>query len=194
MLTESACMYYGGKYQRDKLRCADVLCLSDLCRLEKVTSMDVVADPLLVNAPVTPNQWPRFIVPLFLHSGIIHAVLLLAIQYYFGAKIERQAGFLRVFLIYFISGIGGYAVSGIFTPGHVGMGSDPAVFGLLAVTLVELFQAWQLVPNRKLQLARLLLIIIFALLVGTLPYVGVCVCLRGCLAWCTYPPPPDHTD
>jgi membrane associated rhomboid family serine protease len=171
MLTETACAFYGGTYKRDALRCADVLCLSELCQLEKVTSMDIVADAATPNVPKSPNQWPRFIVPLFLHSGIIHAVLLLGVQYYFGSKIERQAGFLRVFLIYFISGIGGFAVSGIFSPGNVGMGSDPAVFGLLAVTLVELFQAWQIVPNRHLQLIRLMLIIIVALLVGTLPYV-----------------------
>jgi membrane associated rhomboid family serine protease len=54
-----------------------------------------------------------------------------------------QAGFLRVFLIYFISGIGGYSVAGIFAPGQVAVGADPAVFGLIAVALVELFQAWQ---------------------------------------------------
>lgn len=47
-----------------------------------------------------------------------------------------------MFLIYFISGIGGYAVSGLFAPGQVALGADPAVYGLLGVLVVELFQTW----------------------------------------------------
>ncbi len=54
-----------------------------------------------------------------------------------------QAGFLRTMLIYVISGLGGNVVSGIFAPNRVGVGADPSVYGLLAVHLVELFQAWQ---------------------------------------------------
>jgi hypothetical protein len=49
-------------------------------------------------------------------------------------------------LIYFISGIGGYVISGIFIINQVTTGADPAVFGLLAVLLVELFQSWQVIP------------------------------------------------
>lgn len=43
--------------------------------------------------------------------GAIHAVLILAVQLYLGVRIERAAGFLRVALIYLISGVGGYLVS-----------------------------------------------------------------------------------
>lgn len=170
MLTRTACLYYGGEWHSDKLRCADVLCLTALCHMLKIGG-DIQTSTEFANEPKSPNQWFRFIFPLFIHAGIIHAVLLLAIQYYFGAKIERQAGFLRVFLIYFISGIGGYSVAGIFAPGHVAVGADPAVFGLIAVSLVELFQAWQIIPNPKTQLAKLLAFVVVALMVGTLPYV-----------------------
>lgn len=57
--------------------------------------------------------------------------------------VERHAGPFRTAIIYFISGIGGYYVAGIFSPNDVGMGADPAVYGFLGVHLVELFQAWQ---------------------------------------------------
>lgn len=39
------------------------------------------------------------------------------------------------------------------------------------MTLVELFQAWQIVPDRRTQLAKLLSLTVVALLVGTLPYI-----------------------
>ena len=46
-------------------------------------------------------------------------------------------------IIYLISGFGGYCISGIFASAEASVGSDPAVFGLLAVHIVELFQTWQ---------------------------------------------------
>lgn len=61
------------------------------------------------------------------HSGAIHALLALVIQYYVCKSIEKQAGFLRTLLIYFISGIGGYTISGNFAPEMVSLGADPAV-------------------------------------------------------------------
>jgi membrane associated rhomboid family serine protease len=74
-------------------------------------------------------------------------------------------------LIYIISGVGGYVVSGIFSPQTVSVGSNPAVYGLLGVMVVELFQAWQIIPNPMVQLFKLMSIIIISLLIGTLPYV-----------------------
>lgn len=51
-----------------------------------------------------------------------------------------------------------YAVSGIFAPTTVSVGADPAAFGLLGVQLVELFQAWQIVPDRRMALTKVLLL------------------------------------
>merc|ERR1712054_487470 len=117
------------------------------------------------------NQWFRLITSLFIFSGLISMAVLLFVQYYCGKMIEVQAGKLRTFLIYFISGIGGNLIGSIFAPDQVATGSDPAAFGLLAATMVELFQAWQIVPDRKAQLTKLLLLTIVALMVGTLPYI-----------------------
>ena len=48
-------------------------------------------------------------------------------------------------------------------------GATPAVFGLLAVTYVELFQSWQIVENAWLELIKLIAITAFMLAIGTLP-------------------------
>lgn len=54
---------------------------------------------------------------------------------------------------------------GIFAPGQANVGSDPAVFGLLAVLIVELFQSWQIVPNPWTEFAKLAFVILLALMV-----------------------------
>lgn len=82
-----------------------------------------------------------------------------------------QSGFFRMFLIYFISGIGGYIWSGIFAPSLIAMGADPAVYGLLGVMLVELFQSWQIVPKPGQELAKLGCFIFISLFIGTFPQI-----------------------
>ena len=112
------------------------------------TNLKVEADPEFPNQPADPDQWIRLIWPLFIHAGLIHVILAMLVQFFAGKQIERQAGALRTILIYFISGIGGYVVSGIFTPNRVAVGADPAIYGLVGVLLVELFQAWPVSQRR----------------------------------------------
>ena len=131
----------------------------------------ISSDPEHPNQLDNPNQWWRFIWALFMSAGVIHFVLCAIVQLYLGCQIERTAGWLRTMIIYFISGIGGYIVSGIFDSQGVGCGADPAIFGLLAVVTVELFQSWQVVPNKWRELLKILFIIIAAFVIGTLPFV-----------------------
>ena len=62
-------------------------------------------------------------------------------------------------------------VSAIFIPYGVNAGSSGAVFGLLGVLFVELFQFWQIVDRAWLELIKLLAFVVFLLALGTLPYV-----------------------
>lgn len=174
LMTQTQCVGQQGVWQQDKLLCSDTMCLNDLCSLqENIMSekAEIDINPANRNEPIDPNQWWRFILPLFIHSGVLHCLLAMMVQYYVCRGIEKQAGFLRTFLIYFISGVGGYTISGNFAPGSVSMGSDPGVYGMLGVMFVELFQAWQVVPKPGIQLLKLSLIIAVSLLVGTLPYI-----------------------
>lgn len=65
-------------------------------------------------------------------AGIVHFVLCVGVQWVIGRQIEKTAGWLRVLLVYFIAGIGGYLFSGMLAPEQANVGSDPAVVGLLA--------------------------------------------------------------
>jgi hypothetical protein len=51
---------------------------------------EIEADSTLRNVPKSPNQWFRFIVPLYLHAGLIHLVIILFIQLYAGCQIETE--------------------------------------------------------------------------------------------------------
>lgn len=77
---------------------------------------------------------------------------------------------MRMMLIFFFSGLGGYAIAGIFAPKQVAVGADPAIYGLLGVLLVELFQSWQIVPEPGKEFAKIGGITAFLLLLGTLPF------------------------
>lgn len=172
LVTSLECSYRGGIWHSTGQLCSLTMCLGDLCQMYQ-GDYPITADTSLPNQPATSNQyqWFRFILPLFVHAGVIQLFIILSIQLYAGCEIEKSAGFLRTLLIYFICGIGGYAISGIFIKSQVTTGADPAVYGLLAVLLVELFQSWQIVPNRWWEFSKLGGLILVLLMIGTLPYI-----------------------
>lgn len=55
-----------------------------------------------------PNQWFRFILPIFVHAGIVHLLLNMSFQINIGFQLEREIGWWRMCLIYMISGAGGF--------------------------------------------------------------------------------------
>lgn len=170
LLTKSQCDFRAGKYHEGQQLCSDVSCLQETCST-KVSGAPAVKPHPDDNELLDPNQWPRFIAPLFIHSGAIHFIIMIIAQLYLGTPIERSIGHLRIMLIYFISGIGGYLMSGLFDPYVVSVGSNPAVFGLLGVVLVELIQTWKVVPSAGWKLFRIVLVIIAAIVIGSLPFI-----------------------
>eukprot|EP00118_Oscarella_pearsei_P017384 m.171691 g.171691 ORF g.171691 m.171691 type:complete len:729 (+) comp39070_c1_seq4:1248-3434(+) len=166
LTSSDLCEFYEGKYHADEESCREVNCLSDVCSMGGLS-----ADVNNTYQPANPNQWWRFITPLVFHLGFIHLTLVVVFQLFVGWSIEKTAGWLRVFLIYFISGIGGYIISGIFIPYMPSAGGSPAAFGLLAVLVIELFQTWQIVQRKALELIKLTFIVVVFLMIGTLPYV-----------------------
>ncbi|UJR20339.1 hypothetical protein I4U23_023470 [Adineta vaga] len=90
-----------------------------------------------------PNQWYRFMFPIFLHTGLIHIILNLLTQLIIGTRIERKNGTLRVVLIYFISGVFGIVLDTNFAPnGFVTVGCSGSLFGLVALYLLNILYDW----------------------------------------------------
>lgn len=78
-----------------------------------------------------PDQWYRFILAIFLHSGVVQLVLVLLLQITIAVNVEKVAGCIRVGIIYLISGTGGYAVSTLFQRYTITCGASGACFGII---------------------------------------------------------------
>lgn len=130
LLTDTQCAKKGGNWDDFAMLCSDSMCLGSSCELRfdefVVSTIDAasVEEGGYKNEPSSSGQWWRFILPLFIHSGIAWLFMILYLQHWAGKQIETHAGSLRTALIYFISGIGGYGVSGIFSPSSVTLGAE----------------------------------------------------------------------
>jgi len=120
----------------------------------------------------TPNQWFRFITPIFLHAGFIHIILNMLAQLTISAQIEREMGSVGFLITYFAAGIFGNVLGGNFSlVGAPSLGASGAIFGTVAVTWVDLFAHWkyQYRPGRKL--AWMTVELLFGIAIGYIPYV-----------------------
>jgi len=156
--TEEYCEFFNGIWATDKQRCSDTPCLERRCGLAMVD-------------PNTPDQWYRFIIPIFLHGGILHYAGNMMFQLSIAVQVERAAGSLRMMLIYMIAGIGGNIVSAIFSPNVPTVGCNGALFGLLGVAYVDLIQSWRIVEHPWKKLGYTIMQSAVYLLVGTIPFI-----------------------
>ncbi|KAJ3572525.1 hypothetical protein NP233_g3032 [Leucocoprinus birnbaumii] len=119
-----------------------------------------------------PNQWFRFITPIFLHAGIVHILLNMLAQMTLSAQIEREMGSMGFLITYFAGGIFGNVLGGNFSlVGVPSVGASGAIFSSVAVTWVDLFAHWKYHyrPVRRLIFQTIELVIGVA--IGYIPYV-----------------------
>eukprot|EP00035_Acanthoeca_spectabilis_P004527 m.104688 g.104688 ORF g.104688 m.104688 type:complete len:730 (-) comp12614_c0_seq4:1134-3323(-) len=155
--TENWCELSGGVWSTLGTDCGNAQCLSAICgfTVEKNRA----------------DQWFRFIIPIFLHSGIIHYAVNMYLQLGLGSQIERTTGTLRMALIYMIAGIGGYVTSAVFSPNIPSVGASGSIFGLIGVAVVDLFQSWQVVEQPWSRAFTTLLHTAGYLMIGTMPFI-----------------------
>eukprot|EP00122_Pirum_gemmata_P010192 Pgem_evm1s9424 len=134
-------------------------CLNEVCQMGGLKDQE------------NPNQWWRYITPIFLHVGILHYFFNILMQLGVGVRIEIECGPVRFFLIFMISGIGGNIVSGIFSTYTPQVGSSGALYGLLAILCVELWQNWNYLYNPWTEFWKIFIMMFISLGIGTLPYV-----------------------
>lgn len=118
----------------------------------------------------TPNQWFRFITPIFLHTGIIHIVFNLFGQLAIAGKVERSIGVIRTVIIYFVSGIFGFILGGNFAPnGLARLGCSGSLFSMIALSFLDLFYNWSTTSYPKIQLVLHLADVVISFVLGLLP-------------------------
>lgn len=141
--------------------------LSDLCGFSGVPNPKAGGS---LNDKSAPNQWFRFIMPIFLHAGIIHIGFNMLLQLTLGREMELAIGPLRFALVYFSSGIFGFVLGGNFAAsGIASTGASGSLFGVLALTLLDLLYSWNehKSPGKELAFIGLDVVISFGL--GLLP-------------------------
>lgn len=116
------------------------------------------------------NQWYRPITAIFLHGGVIHFIMNMLFQVLTGYAMERDMGFIRMFFMYMLSGVGGFLFASVFAPSNVSVGCSGALLGLVAALLLDLINNWRLVANPKRTLAFLIIMIIVTFGIGLLPW------------------------
>lgn len=117
-----------------------------------------------------PNQWYRFITPIFLHGGLVHIGFNMLLQLTMGRDIELQIGTLRFLLVYFSAGIFGFVLGGNFAAnGLPSTGCSGSLFGIIALTLLDLFYTWKSRVSPVKDLAFILLDVVISFFLGLLP-------------------------
>lgn len=132
--------------------------------LEKMGALDV-------NKVVDHDQGWRLITCIWLHGGLFHLLANMLSLLVIGIRLEQEFGFIRIGLLYLISGFGGSLLSALFLQSNISVGASGAVFGLLGAMLSELITNWTIYANKLAALVTLVIIIAINLAVGILPHV-----------------------
>ncbi|ESQ40661.1 hypothetical protein EUTSA_v10014021mg [Eutrema salsugineum] len=113
----------------------------------------------------------RLLTCIWLHAGLIHLAANMLSLVFIGIRLEQQFGFVRIGVIYLLSGIGGSILSSLFIRNSISVGASGALFGLLGSMLSELLTNWTIYSNKIAALLTLLFVILINLALGILPHV-----------------------
>ena len=87
-------------------------------------------------APVAAGEWWRAITAGFLHSGLIHLGLNMAVLYMLGPPVEAALGRVRFTVLYFTALITSSLGALLLTPAAPTVGASGAIFGLMGAIVV----------------------------------------------------------
>ncbi len=130
------------------------------------------AGRLTVQGVLADGEFGRVIWAMFLHGDIGHIFNNMILLYFLGSMIEREIGHLPYLIAYFLSGIGGNALSlyyKVLTADLSGsIGASGAVFGLDGVLLAMVLFSGKKLSNASPQ--RVILMIAYSLYSGFTGY------------------------
>jgi membrane associated rhomboid family serine protease len=146
---------------------------SQLCTLSELCGFGGVPNPKYdgdKNQSPQPNQWFRFIIPMFMHAGLVHIGFNLLLQLTMGREMEKAIGSIRFFLVYVSAGIFGFVLGGNFAAtGISSTGASGSLFGVIALTLLDLLYSWKDRRSPVKDLMFILLDVIISFVLGLLP-------------------------
>ncbi|XP_031273606.1 RHOMBOID-like protein 1 [Pistacia vera] len=132
--------------------------------LEKMGAM------VIVKMTKQHQTW-RLLTCVWLHGGVFHLLTNMLSLLFIGIRLEQEFGFVRIGLLYVISGFGGSVMSALFLQQSISVGASGALFGLLGAMLSELIANWTIYANKFAAMLTLIFIIVVNLAMGILPHV-----------------------
>lgn len=108
---------------------------------------------------------------MFMHGGLVHFAVNMLSWYQIGMAMEEAYGTWRIVIIYFTSGVAGFAFGAQLEMLIPSVGASGSIFGVMAVVLIDLLLNFKLVTNRWTELRNLLIQIIFSLALGLFPLI-----------------------
>ena len=152
--------------------CPNATSNDQICPLSEVCGFGGVPNPVGNNfdQKPEPNQWFRFILPMFLHAGIIHIGFNMLLQMTLAKEMEQAIGSVRFFVVYVSAGIFGFVMGGNFAaPGIASTGASGSLFGIIALMLLDLLYSWKDRRNPVKDLMFILLDVVISFVLGLLP-------------------------
>ncbi|KAF1806340.1 hypothetical protein V8B55DRAFT_1323600 [Mucor lusitanicus] len=172
------CMRHVDSMPPDELvNLADPRLLNSSCSLSSICGMTTF------HQNQVPDQTYRLLTPLFIHTGLIHLLINLAVLVILGAKVERIINSLRFSLLYIGSGVFGHALGANFAPPTTPfLGCSSSLFGLFGFLYVDLLHSWRHLEQPIRYLIKLLLGTALSFILGLLPGVDNFSHMGGLLA------------
>ncbi|XP_071737847.1 RHOMBOID-like protein 1 [Rutidosis leptorrhynchoides] len=155
----------------DSLRCFAFENVHENPLLGPSTSTLLKMGALDANKVIQEGQQWRILMCMWLHAGVFHILANMLSLLGLGIRLEQEFGFVRIGLLYVISGLGGSLLSSLFNRRTISVGASGALFGLLGAMLSELLTNWTIYVNKFASITTLVLIILINLMVGILPHV-----------------------
>ncbi len=124
----------------------------------------------------------RLFIPIFLHLGLFHLLINNLAIYKLGFMIEETFGKVKLLIIYLVSGIYGWIMSSIFLYNVTGVGSSPAIFGLLGALFADIVHNHQEINKVKTYSFGLIINAIICFVLSLMPYVDNWSHIGGCIS------------
>ena len=84
-----------------------------------------------VYIPEVPLRPWGLVTYMFLHANLGHVFWNMVMLFFFGPRVESRLGARSFLVLYFLSGLGGAALSSVFSPSSAVVGASGAVYGVV---------------------------------------------------------------
>jgi membrane associated rhomboid family serine protease len=88
---------------------------------------------------INAGEWWRLITPVLVHASPLHILMNMLVLFFYGPNVEQAFGSIRFLLFYVLCGITGSAFSIALGSGAPSVGASGAIFGIVGVLLVYLY-------------------------------------------------------